>query len=210
MGKKLIIPGADFSENGIESVATKIEGYLRPSVKQKSVILSTQFLFGDVIEVSFKMGDVSKLTNNPVIMTTGNTSKYAIVTRPSVFLKTNENSIGGSYGGYRNNTSRNTVVTDGEYVCSVDTDYLIVNNNKLDIKGTTGTVNTDNYDSYRLFDDFIDVDADTYGINYVKVYRNNYIVHSFVAAKDKQNVYCFWDECTDVLYYINDATLLIL
>lgn len=198
MGKKLIIKGADFSENCIVETLV-LKNYVRTTQLGQYV----QIDFADTlncdstkIEAIFKYGDASR---DYVLI--GQSSGYCEIRSGSHY------SLGVTYGKNSesvSNTVNQTITKD------VDT-TTVQEPTKITINGVETAISI-SYGGMTYLKIFKE-DAEQYGnvaIKRIKIYNtaNNALLYDLVPAL-YQNVPCLYDAVSETAYYANSGSLAV-
>lgn len=201
MGKKLIIKGADFSENGIAPVATQIKGVKTSADNQIVKLTIPADLYTDV-NYRIKFAVTEALNNAEIIMYLGNNYSG----RSDVMCAYTDGRVAFTTNGKR--LSGTTFIPSvGEYNdVLVKTDLTILNGNEY--QNTAGTA-LSNISCDGKVTCFSPVRAGTVIIQEIEIYSadGNTLQAKYVSAKDTNNRACFWNILTDELFYADSGEL---
>lgn len=203
MGKKLVIKGADFSQNGIAPVATQINGVKTVSDNQVVKLNIPLGLYTDSnYRIKFAVNSV--LQNGEIPFYLGDTFSG----RSDVMCAYTDGRIVFTINGMRLHSNTPFIPTQGEYNdVFVQTDKTILNG--VEYQNTAGSA-LSNVDCNGKVTLFSSIRAGLCTIQEISIFSadGQTLKAKFVAAKDADNRACFWDVLTDELYYANSGELI--
>lgn len=201
MGKKLIIKGADFSENGIAPIAVQIKG-VKTSVDNQVVKLTIPADLYTDANYRIKFAVTETLNNAEKIMWLGNNYSG----RSTVMCAYTDGRIAFTINGKRLDGPA-FIPSIGEYNdVLVNTDSTVLNGTEY--QNTEGTAES-NVSCDGKVTCFSNLRAGTAIIQEIEIYSadGQILKAKYVAAKDANNRACFWNILTDTLHYADSGQL---
>lgn len=217
MGKRIIIKGADFSQNGIPPVATRVFGVTTSNAAQYvDLNLPAGLTSSAAIKLDFLITQTLALNNECYYLgNTMNNRSHMGVTNADGRIRAYVNGKYATASQSPWNTSPTLNEKHALFVSETTTRYDDVTKDT-----SSGTASSPvDISAIRLF--VTNIGTFTYVTNIVagafvvcgfKVYSNDgtRVLADFVAAKDSNNKACFWNVMTDELFYANSGDLVVV
>ena len=217
MGKRIIIKGADFSQNGIPSVATRVFGVTTSNAAQYvDLNLPSGLTSSAAIKLDFLITQTLAVGNECYYLgNTYNNRSHMEITNTDGRIRAYCNNKYATASQSPWNTSPTLNEKHSLYVSETITKYDNVTKDT-----SSGTAHSPvDISVIRLFVTNIgtfsfvtNIVAGAFVVCGFKVYSSDgtTLLADFVAAKDSNNKACFWNVITDELFYANSGDLVVV